>query len=108
MDGRQEALNPSPGDLRAGFDAFIEASRRLEASYAELRQRAAAIDAELAATNRRLQQALAERDAIFAALPLGVIARRGDGAVVFSNDEAQRLCAAATAFGHDLRFAAAP
>lgn len=104
MDQPGEAVNAVPRDdeLRAGFAAFIAASRRLEAGYAELRARAAAVDAELASTNRRLQQALAERDAIFAALPLGVIARRGDGAVAFRNDEARRLCAQAEAAGVDL------
>lgn len=86
----QEAL--SEGDLRAGFDAFIEASRRLEQRYAELKTRAAAVDEQLQTANRRLQQAVAERDAIFAALPLGVVARRHDGTITFRNDEAARLC----------------
>ncbi|MGE3171663.1 MAG: ATP-binding protein [Planctomycetota bacterium] len=96
-------MSPSPGDLRAGFDAFIEASRRLERSYADLKARAAAVDEQLQVTNRRLEQALAERDAIFAALPLGVVARRGDGSAAFANDEARRLCALAEGHGIDLR-----
>ncbi len=86
----QEAF--SEGDLRAGFDAFIEASQRLEQRYAELKTRAAAVDEQLQAANRCLQQAVAERDAIFAALPLGVVARRHDGSITFRNDEAARLC----------------
>ena len=102
MDDTAAALTPTAGDLRAGFEAFIAASRRLEQSYAELRARAAAVDAQLQATNRRLQQALAERDAIFQALPLGVVARRADGSVVFTNDEAARLCANGRERGVDL------
>ncbi|MEQ1633871.1 MAG: histidine kinase dimerization/phospho-acceptor domain-containing protein, partial [Planctomycetota bacterium] len=96
------AVEPSDFDLRAGFAAFIEASRRLEQRYAELKARAAAVDEQLQATNERLQQAVAERDAIFAALPLGVIARRHDGTITFRNDEAQRLCSAARTAGVDL------
>ncbi len=107
MDRPDATLTPTPSDLRAGFDAFIEASRRLEASYAELRQRAAEVDEQLAATNRRLQEALAERDAIFAALPLGVIARRGDGTIVYRNDEAKRLCDIARAASIELTDAVA-
>ena len=86
------AVDNTDSDLRAGFDAFIEASHRLEQRYAELKARAAAVDEQLQATNQRLAQTVAERDAIFAALPLGVIARRHDGTVTFQNDEAERLC----------------
>jgi signal transduction histidine kinase len=89
-------------DLRAGFDAFIEASRRLEERYAELKTRAAAVDEQLQSANRRLQQAVGERDAIFAALPLGVVARRRDGEITFQNDEAKRLCKAASTARVDL------
>ena len=35
-------------DLRKGFDAFIEAARRLEQSYADLKARDDAVDLELA------------------------------------------------------------
>ncbi len=104
MAGRAavDARTLSEGDLRAGFDAFIEASHRLEQRYAELKARAAAVDEQLQATNRRLQQALLERDAIFAALPLGVVARRRDGSTTFQNGEAQRLCALAERVRVDL------
>src|SRR5262249_57002968 len=95
--GAEGWLTRTAGELRLGFDAFIAASRRLEQSYAELKARAAAVDLELQATNRALQRALAERDAVFAALPLGVVARRGDGSIAFENAEAQRLCRLARA-----------
>jgi signal transduction histidine kinase len=94
------------GELRAGFAAFTAAAARLEDSYARLQTRAAAIDHELQATNRALQQALVEREAIFRALPLGIVALRADGEVTFQNDEAARLCAAARAQGRDLALAA--
>jgi signal transduction histidine kinase len=96
------AVDNTDSDLRAGFDAFIEASHRLEQRYAELKARAAAVDEQLQATNQRLAQTVAERDAIFAALPLGVIARRHDGTVTFQNDEAERLCITARAAGVEL------
>jgi signal transduction histidine kinase len=95
------------GDLRAGFAAFIAASRRLEESYVALQARAAAVDVQLQETNRRLQRALQEREAIFAALPLGLVAVRDDGAVTFCNGEGERLCAEARATGRDLVTAAA-
>lgn len=89
-------------ELREGFAAFIAASQRLEESYRALQARAAAVDLELAETNRRLQQALAEREAVFGALPLGVVALRADGAETFRNREAERLCGVAAAHGVDL------
>lgn len=93
---------PTDVELRAGFHAFVEASQRLEQRYAELKARAAAVDEQLQATNARLAEALAEREAIFSALPLGVVKRRVDGAIAFRNEEAQRLCEAARAVGVDL------
>lgn len=105
--GGPVAVTPTAGELRAGFDAFVEAAAGLQQSYAELKARADAVDVELQATNRRLAAALAERDAVFAALPLGVVARRRDGGVMFCNGEAERLCAAARAEGVDLAQAAA-
>jgi signal transduction histidine kinase len=104
--GADAALNPTAGELQSGFEAFIAAARRLEQSYAELTLRAAAVDLELQRTNERLQRALAERDAVFAAMPLGVVAWRGDGSVAFANDEAARLLARARAQGVDLAAAA--
>jgi len=104
--GADAALNPTAGELQSGFEAFIAAARRLEQSYAELTARAAAVDLELQRTNERLQRALAERDAVFAAMPFGVVARRGDGTVAFRNDEAARLLGRARAQGVDLAAAA--
>ena len=89
-------------ELRHGFDAFVDAAGKLQDSYEDLRVRADAVDLQLQATNQRLAQALAERDAIFSALPLGVVARRQDGGVTFRNDEAQRLCKAAQEHDVDL------
>lgn len=98
-------MNAAEAELCSGFAAFIAASRRLEESYAELRQRAAAVDLELAATNRRLELALQEREAIFGALPLGLLAERG-GAITFCNQEGRRLCELAQGCGVDLLQAA--
>jgi signal transduction histidine kinase len=88
-------VNAAELSLQAGFAQFVAAARELEASYAALRARAAAVDVELQASNRRLQQALAERDAVFAALPIGLVATRADGSIASSNPEAQRILAAA-------------
>ena len=88
--------------LQAGFDQFIAAARELEQSYAELKARAAAVDLELQATNRALQRSLQEREAIFAALPLGLVTVQTDGSVRCCNREGERLQAAAQACGVDL------
>lgn len=82
----------SEGDLRRGFDAFIEASRRLEESYSALKARAEAVDLQLGETNRVLQRTLAERETVFDALPIGLLALRGDGSLAFTNPEGRRLC----------------
>jgi signal transduction histidine kinase len=100
--GKVTAVSLSQHELRQGFDAFVEAAGKLQQGYAELRRRAEAVDLELKETNRRLEQALAERDAIFAALPLGVVARRANGEASFHNDEARRLCDQADRHGVDL------
>ncbi|MCY2957542.1 MAG: ATP-binding protein [Planctomycetota bacterium] len=97
----------TPVELQVGFDAFIAASKQLEQGYAELKARAAAVDLELQVTNRQLQMALAERDAIFAALPMGVLARRCDGSVAFANDEGERLAVLIQQGGIDLKKATA-
>ncbi len=78
-------------DLRKGFDAFIEAARRLEQSHTALRARADAVDLELAETNRALDHTLREREAIFAALPIGLLALGMNGDVTWCNAEAVRL-----------------
>jgi signal transduction histidine kinase len=87
--------------LQQGFEQFIVAARELEQSYVELKQRTAAVDLELQATNRKLQASLHEREAIFAALPIGLVAVRG-GDVSCCNREGERILAAATAAGVDL------
>jgi signal transduction histidine kinase len=95
-------VNQDQLSLQAGFAQFVAAARELEASYAALKARAHAVDVELQASNQRLQQALLERDAVFAALPIGLVASRADGSIASSNPEAQRLLAAACAAGVDL------
>jgi len=92
-------------DLREGFDAFIDAARRLEDSYRDLKVRADAMDLQLAQTNRRLEAALDERETLFRALPLGLLVLR-DGAVGLANPEAERLQVAAREHGVDLGRAA--
>ena len=81
MAAADAEVSLTAGELRDGFAAFIAASKRLEQGYAELKARAEAVDLELQETNRRLQVALAERDAVLAALPMGVVARRRDGSI---------------------------
>ena len=89
--------------LQDGFARFVHAAEELEASYASLRQRAASVDDELQQTNAKLEQALAERDGMFAALPIGLVLVRADGREVgASNVEADRLVEAAAAVGEDL------
>ena len=96
-------MSSSHESLHDGFARFVHAAEELEASYASLRQRAASVDDELQATNAKLEQALAERDGMFAALPIGLVALRGDsGEAGASNVEADRLVAAAAAVGEDL------
>lgn len=107
MAGRTEAVSVDPRQLAAGFEQFIAAARELERSYAELKQRTAEVDLELQATNRRLQVALREREAIFAALPIGLCAVRDGGVVSCCNREGERLLAAARAAGVDLARATA-
>jgi len=88
--------------LKDGFAQFVTVARELEASYAALKKRAAAVDLQLQESNRALQQSLAEREAMFSALPIGLIALRKDGTMGTSNREADRLLTAAYAAGVDL------
>jgi signal transduction histidine kinase len=88
--------------LQDGFAQFVTAARELEAGYAALKQRAAAVDLQLQVSNRALQQSLAEREAMFSALPIGVVALRADGSMGTSNCEAERLLAVGHAAGVDL------
>jgi signal transduction histidine kinase len=92
--------------LADGFAQFVVAARELERSYAELKARADAVDGELRTANASLQRALAERDAVFAALPVGVCELRRDGRAVRRNVAAERLCAEARRHGVDLQAAA--
>ena len=91
MDPQVTGPEASQADLRMGFDAFIEAARRLEQSYAALKVRADAVDLQLAEANRALDRTLTEREAIFAALPMGLMAFAGDGELTWCNTEAKRL-----------------
>lgn len=93
--------------LHAGFAQFVAAARELERSYAHLKERAAAVDLELQQTNAALHEALQERDAVFAGLPIGIVVLHADGGVVRRNPEAERLCAAARAQGCALEAATA-
>lgn len=88
--------------LHAGFAHFVAVARDLEQSYAVLKARADAVDLELRATNRALQQALADRDAVFAAMPIGLVVSKPDGTATPGNGEATRLLAAGDAAGIDL------
>lgn len=88
--------------LQEGFEQFIRAAQELERGYAELRVRAAAVDLELQQTNRALEHSLAEREAIFAASPIGLVSVADDGSVRCCNREAERLLAAGRAEGLDL------
>ena len=88
--------------LKDGFAQFVTAARELEAGYAALKKRAAAVDLQLQASNKALEQSLAEREAMFAALPIGVVALRADGTPGSSNREAERLLEAGQQDGVDL------
>lgn len=95
-------MSPNAAQLQQGFEHFIRAAQDLEHGYAELRARAAAVDLELQATNRALQRSLAEREAIFAALPIGLVAVADDGEVRCCNQQAERLLAMGEQAGVDL------
>lgn len=88
--------------LRDGFEQFVTAARELEAGYAALKKRAAAVDLQLQASNRALQQSLAEREAVFSALPIGLVSLRADGSQSSCNREAERLIQKAVCAGVDL------
>lgn len=88
--------------LHEGFASFVAAAGELERSYKALAARAAAVDVELRATNRQLEQALGERDAVFGALPTGLVVLRSDGSVARANAEAERLIEAARQAGIQL------
>lgn len=80
-----------PAELQEGFASFVEAARRLESNYADLRRRAEAVDRELAETNGRLEATLAEREVLFDALPIGVTAFDRSGQRIWGNSEGERL-----------------
>ncbi|MCC6673066.1 MAG: hypothetical protein IT458_18520 [Planctomycetes bacterium] len=104
MEGASlSAATVREGELRAGFEQFIAAAQSLEASYRALKSRADAVDLQLAATNRELQRTLAEREAVFRALPVGVTAIDAEGRAIWTNPEAERLLALARRGGLDLR-----
>lgn len=89
----------SETDLRQGFETFVDAACRLEDSYRELKSRAAKIDLELAASNAKLAATLREREAVFSAMPVGVVAFDAAEQSSWSNPEADRLLALASENG---------
>lgn len=107
MAGGQGAVNAEHQRLHEGFAQFVAAAHELERSYVALKARADAVDLALQSTNAALRQALCERDAMFAALPIGLCALRADGSVATRNREAERLCTAADAAGIGLERRAA-
>lgn len=88
--------------LKDGFAKFVTAAGELEAGYAALKKRAESVDLALEASNLALQQSLAEREAVFSALPIGLVALRADGSHSSNNCEAERLIAIAQSAGLDL------
>ncbi len=86
-------------DIRKGFEVFIEAARRLEESYQGLQARAAAIDLQLAKTNKQLEETLLEREMILRSLPVGVLATNAAGGMTWCNQEGHRLVDLASAAG---------
>jgi signal transduction histidine kinase len=84
-------VDQAPAELRDALASFSVAARRLEVRYAELKERAAAIDLELHQSNAALQGALAERERLLAALPLGVVAFDARGRIVWRNELSARL-----------------
>ena len=92
--------------LHEGFARFVAAAHELEQAYVALKARADAVDVELRSTNHALQQSLREREAVFAALPIGLVALRADGSVASRNREAIRLCALGARTGVALERAA--
>lgn len=88
--------------LRRGFEQFVAVARELETGYRDLKARVASVDLELQETNAALQQSLDEREAVFAAMPIGLVTVRDDGSTRICNQEAERLCALADAADLDL------
>jgi signal transduction histidine kinase len=86
-------------DIRKGFEVFVEAARCLEESYQGLQARAAAIDLQLAETNKELEKTLLEREMIFRSLPVGVLATNDKGEMTWCNQEGHRLVDMAAAAG---------
>ena len=86
-------------DIREGFEVFIQAARRLEESYQSLQARAAAIDLQLAETNKELEKTLLEREMVFRLLPLGVLESSSEHEMTWCNQEGHRLLDMASAAG---------
>jgi signal transduction histidine kinase len=88
--------------LQQGFEQFITAAQELERGYAELKLRAETVDLELQATNRALQQSLQEREAIFSALPIGLVTIDAGGTMRCCNREGERVCMLARQHGLEI------
>jgi nitrogen fixation/metabolism regulation signal transduction histidine kinase len=81
-----------PHDLSQMVESLSTISDHLVASYAALSQRAQHVENELVAANEKLEEKVAELDAlrghleaILSALPTGVVVRDGDGRIVRVN-----------------------
>ncbi|MCA8948701.1 MAG: hypothetical protein KDE27_04320 [Planctomycetes bacterium] len=73
--------------LQRGFEQFVSAAKELESGYRELKARVAAFDEE--------------RESVFAALPIGLVAQRGEVTRI-CNREGERLCGLGRSVGVDL------
>ncbi len=93
---------PTDRDLQDGFASFVDAARRLEESYSALKLRAAEIDVQLARANAQLEATLQEREAVFAALPVGVVALDAAKELRFCNPEGERVVDIASESGTDV------
>ena len=89
---------PSAALLADAFSEFISASSLLEASYRDLQQEVAHLNAELSQRNSALTRSLAENDRMRAALqrmldsmPCGVLVLDNDNRVVMINPEGRKL-----------------
>lgn len=100
--GDEQVPQQSEAQIQQGFAEFMAVAQRLEQSYETLKQRAAQIDLELAASNRRLEQTLVEREMVFAALPVGLESIDAEGASRWINPEGQRIASTSGAVLSDL------
>jgi signal transduction histidine kinase len=101
---------PVPALLADAFSEFIAASSLLEASYRDLQQEVADLNAELSQRNSALSRSLADNDRMRAALqrmldsmPCGVLVLDNSERVVMINPEGRRLLEIGNRSIRDLR-----